>query len=149
MRWTATSLLLAAAVAAAPAAAAEAGGAAVEVTKAWTPAVQARGDAPIYMTITNRGDAPDSLVRARCPTDLADFTEKYTTDRGEGGLSAREVKTIAIPAGDTTFAPDGTYLKLLHLRGALEEGRTFTCSVVFQKAGTVPVEVRVAADGAK
>lgn len=139
---------LAAAVVAAPAMAAEG---AVELSRAWTPAVaQTRIDAPLYLTITNRADAPDNLLRVRCPTDLADFTEKHVTDRGEGGLAMREVKSFAIPAGKTmTLVPNGSHLMLLNVRQPLQEGQTFTCSVAFQKAGTIPVEVKVAPAGAK
>lgn len=119
----------------------------IEISKAWTPVlVQTRIDTPLYMVIANRGDAPDSLVRFRCP--VADFAEKHATDRGEGGFSMREVKAIAIPAGGTvTLAPKGFHLMLLHTKQALQPGETFTCSVVFQKAGTVSVEVTVAPDG--
>ena len=143
-----TGAILLAVAAATPAAAAEGG---IEVSRAWTPAVtQTRVDSPLYMTVANRGDAPDTLLRARCPTDLADFTEKHVTDRGEGGLAMREVKTFPIPArGTLTLVPNGNHLMLLGVREPLREGRTFTCSVAFQKAGTFQVEVKVAADGAK
>ena len=122
---------------------------AIEVSNAWTPAsAQTRVDTPVYMTIANRSDAPDSLVRVRCP--VADFAEKHATDRGEGGFAMREVKAIAVPAGETvTLAPKGAHLMLLHTKQAMQPGETFTCSVVFQKAGTIPVEVTVASDGAE
>ena len=142
-----TQHVLAGVLTAMPVMAAEAPGA-IEVSNAWTPvSAQTRVDTPIYMTSANHGDAPDSLVRVRCP--VADFAEKHMTDRGEGGLSMREVKAIAIPPGTTvTLAPRGAHLMLLHTRQALRPGETFTCSVTFQKAGAVPVEVTVAPDGA-
>ena len=133
-------------LAATPALAADAPGA-VEVSNAWTPATtQTRIDAPIYMTVANKGDGPDSLVRFRCP--VAEFTEKHVTDRGEGGYAMREVKAIAIPAGGTvTLAPRGPHLMLLKTKQPFAAGETFTCNVVFQKAGTVPVEVTVGEPG--
>jgi copper(I)-binding protein len=139
--------LLAATVLAIPARAADS---TIDLSRAWTPPVsQTGGNSPLYMTITNHGDAPDSLVRTRCPTNLADFTEKHGTDRGEGGTAMREVKSFTVPAGGTmTLAPGGNHLMLLHVREPLREGQTFTCLVAFQKAGTVPVEVKVAASGA-
>ena len=143
-----TQHVLAGLLMALPAMAADAPGG-IEVSNAWTPvSPQPRVDAPLYMTITNRGDGPDSLVRFRCP--VADFTEKHMTDRGEGGLAMREVKAIAIPPGAAvTLAPRGAHLMLLHTKQALQPGETFTCSVVFQKAGAVPVEVTVAPGGAE
>ncbi|HJS84953.1 MAG TPA: copper chaperone PCu(A)C [Acetobacteraceae bacterium] len=145
MRWTGTCLL-ATALVASPAVAADTPGDTIALSDAWTPAVtQIHGDSPLYLTVANRGDAPDSLLRVRCPTDLADFTEKHVTDRGEGGTAMREVKSIAIPAGETIkLAPGGPHLMLLNIREPLREGQTFTCSVAFQKAGTIPVEVKVA-----
>ena len=121
---------------------------AIEVSNAWTPvSEQTRVDTPLYMTITNRGDGPDSLVRVRCP--VSDFAEKHMTDRGEGGVAMREVRAIAIPPGAVvTLAPRGAHLMLLHTKQALQPGETFTCSVVFQKAGAVPVEVTVMPAGA-
>lgn len=142
--------LCAALAAAMPAAAADSPGN-VELSRAWTPAVsQTRGNSPFYMTITNRGDAPDSLVRVRCPTNLVDFVEKHATDRGEGGLAMREVKSLTVPAGGTmTLVPGGNHLMLLNVREPLQEGQTFKCSIVFQKAGTLSVDVMVVPDGTK
>ena len=141
--------VLAGLLAAMPAVAAQAQSGAIEVSNAWTPAsAQARVDAPLYMTVANKGDGPDSLVRVRCP--VADFAEKHATDRGEGGYAMREVKAIAIPAGaKVTLAPRGFHLMLLHTKQALQPGETFTCSVVFQKAGAGPGEVAVAPGGAE
>lgn len=118
----------------------------IEISNAWTPAsAQARVDTPVYMTIVNRGDGPDSLLRVRCP--VADFAEKHVTDRGEGGFAMREVKAIAISGGATVIlAPRASHLMLLHTTQTLQPGTTFTCSVVFQKAGAVAVDVTVASD---
>lgn len=145
MRWIGQHVL-AGLLAALPVAGADAQGA-IEVSNAWTPAsAQSRVDAPVYMVIANRTDGPDSLVRVRCP--VADFSEKHVTDRGEGGYAMREVKAIPIPPGAVvTLAPRGPHLMLLHTKQALAAGETFTCSVVFQKAGAVPVEVTVTPPG--
>jgi periplasmic copper chaperone A len=121
---------------------------AIEVRAAWTPPLARQGgDTPLFMTIVSRADAPDSLVRARC--DIADFTEKHTVDRGEGGLAMREVRAIPIPPGQTvTLAPGGYHVMLLHTKQPLAAGDTFACSVVFQKAGEKRIEVKVASEGA-
>ena len=148
MRWIAAGLIAMTIVTRAAMAEAPTG---LAVSDAWVPATsQVHGDVPFYMTIANRGDVPDSLIRARCPTDLADFTEKHATDRGEGGTSMREVKSYAIPAqGTVMLQPGGDHLMLLHIREPLQQGQTFQCSVVFQKAGTVVVDAKVAGSDAK
>jgi copper(I)-binding protein len=38
---------------------------------------------------------------------------------------------------------------LLNVREPLQEGQIFTCSITFQKAGTVQVDVKVASSGSK
>ena len=145
MRWTGRWVLAGLSLTL-PALGAEKPDPSIEVSNAWTPvAAQTRVDTPAYMTIVNRSDAPDSLVRVRCP--VSNFAEKHVTDRGEGGFAMREVKALAIPAGGSvTLAPRGAHLMLLHTTQALQAGETFTCSVVFQKAGAIPVEVTVAAE---
>ena len=147
MLWTRLHVL-AGLLATMPAMAADAQSA-IEISNAWTPAAaQTRVDTPLYMAIANRGEEPDTLLRVRCP--VADFAEKHMTDRGEGGYAMREVKAIAIPAANTvTLAPRGAHLMLLHTTQALPPGETFTCSIVFQKAGAISVDVMVASGSAE
>jgi copper(I)-binding protein len=117
-----------------------------EVTGAWTTAGGAGGgEALLYMTIANHGSAPDALTRVRCPVAWA--SEQRTTDRGEGGLSSREVKSIAIPPNTTVkLEPGGLHVALLQLKEPLQAGQTFTCAVTFT-GGPEDVVVRVNAGG--
>jgi periplasmic copper chaperone A len=116
---------------------------AVKISQAWVPpAEQAGGDLPLLMTIRNEADIADTLVRIRCP--VANFTEKHIVDRGEGAPAMRAIAAIPIAANSTiVLKPDGYHVMLLQTRQALTEGETFTCAVVFQKAGTIETEVRV------
>jgi periplasmic copper chaperone A len=116
---------------------------AVKISQAWVPpAEQAGGDVPLLMTIKNEADVADTLVRVRCP--VANFTEKHIVDRGEGAPAMRAIPAIPIAANSTiVLKPDGYHVMLLQTRQALAEGETFTCTVVFQKAGTIETEVRV------
>lgn len=115
----------------------------VEVSKAWTPAVAETGiDHPLYMTIANKGTEPDALLRFRCP--VAQFSEKRTTDYGEGSPHAREVKAIPIPANETVVLEPGAYhLMLLQTTRPLKAGETFSCSLSFRNAGSTQAEIRV------
>jgi copper(I)-binding protein len=122
----------------------------ITVLHPWTPAPPKQGaDTPLYMTITNNGEIPDSLIRARCP--FADFTEKVTVDSGgEGSPSTREVKSIPIPAGQTvTLKPDGYHIVLLHTTQPLQPGQILGCTITFQKSGERLIEVTVAPPGAE
>jgi copper(I)-binding protein len=116
---------------------------AIKLSQAWVvPAEHIGGDLPLLMTIKNESDAPDALVRIRCP--VANFAEKHIVDRGEGAPAMRAIPAIPIAANSTVMLkPDGYHVMLLQTRQALAEGQTFTCAVVFQKAGTIETEVRV------
>jgi copper(I)-binding protein len=116
---------------------------AVKISQAWLPpADKAGGDLPLSMTIKNEAEAADALVRVRCP--VANFAEKHIVDRGEGAPAMRAIPAIPIAANSTIMLkPDGYHIMLLQTRQALAEGETFTCAVVFQKAGTIETEVRV------
>ena len=116
---------------------------AVQISDAWVPAAEQTGvDLPLLMTIRNGADAPDALMRVRCP--FANFSEKHTVDRGEGAPANRSIPSIPIPAGQTVeLKRDGYHVMLLQTRQKLVKGDTLTCSVTFQKAGLLETEVHV------
>jgi periplasmic copper chaperone A len=116
---------------------------AVKISQAWVPPTDhTGGDLPLSMTIKNEADTADALVRVRCP--VANFSEKHIVDRGEGAPAMRAIPAIPIGANSTiVLKPDAYHVMLLQTRQALTEGETFTCALVFQKAGTIETEVRV------
>jgi periplasmic copper chaperone A len=113
------------------------------VTNARVPASDEVGiDLPLAMTIRNDATEADAILRVRCP--FANFSEKHTVDRGEGAPAMREIKSIPIPENKTIeLKRDGYHVMLLQTRQKLVDGETFTCAVVFQKAGTKETEVQV------
>jgi copper(I)-binding protein len=119
------------------------GGSMLEVSDARVPASDEIGtDLPLVMTIRNDAAEPDAILRVRCP--FVNFSEKHTVDRGEGAPAMRAVKSIPIPENKTIeLKRDGYHVMLLQTRQKLVDGETFTCAVVFQKAGTKETEVQV------
>ena len=115
----------------------------LRVTNARVPASDQVGiDLPLLMTIRNDAAEADAISRVRCP--IANFSEKHTVDRGEGGLAMRTVKSIPIPENKTIeLTQDGYHVMLLQTRQKLVDGERFTCAVVFQNAGTKETEVQV------
>jgi hypothetical protein len=113
------------------------------VSDAWTPATDEVGrDIPLLATIRNQSDAPDALMRVRCP--VANFSEKHTIDHGEGAPAMRAISSIPIPAGSTVIMkPTEYHVMLLQTRQPLTVGGRFSCALVFQKAGTIETEVEV------
>ena len=120
-----------------------AGNEALQVTNASVPPSDQPGvDLPLSMTIDNRASDPDALMRVRCP--VANFSERHIVDRGEGAPAMRSIPSIPIPAGKTLdLKPDQYHVMLLQTRQKLVEGDTFTCAIVFQKAGTIETEVHI------
>jgi periplasmic copper chaperone A len=115
----------------------------LRILKAQLPAVELTGgDVPLLMTIANDGAEADALLRVNCP--FANFAEKHIVDRGEGSPAMRAVKSIPIPANQTTeLKADGYHVMLLQTRQKLVDGEALHCSVAFQKAGLVEMEVQV------
>jgi copper(I)-binding protein len=73
------------------------------------------------MTVTNRGSGADALTRVRYP--VARAWEPRTTDRGEGELSSRAVKSFAIPPNTTVpLEPGSLHVALLQLKKPLKAG---------------------------
>jgi copper(I)-binding protein len=113
------------------------------LSEAWVPAATEVGrDVPLLVTIKNDTTSPEALMRVRCP--IANFSERHIVDRGEGAPAMRAVPTIPIPAGSTLVLQPTTYhVMLLQTREPLEPGKRFTCTIVFQKAGSIETEVEV------
>jgi copper(I)-binding protein len=118
-------------------------GDALQVSNARVPASNEIGtDLPLVMTIRNDASEADAILRVRCP--FANFHEKHTVDRGEGAPAMRAIKSIPIPENKTIeLKRDAYHVMLLQTRQKLVDGETFTCAIVFQKAGTKETEVRI------
>jgi copper(I)-binding protein len=117
----------------------------VEIVKAWVaPAEKAGADVHLQMTVVNKGAEPDALLRVRCA--IANFSEKYTIDHGEGAPAMRAVPSIAVDANGSTVLATGTaHVMLLQTRQPLAEGDHFACTASFRKAGSLDMTVDVRA----
>jgi len=119
------------------------------ISQAWSRATP--GGAKIgggYLTIENKGTAPDKLIGAS-----ADFAGKIevhemTTTNGvmkmrpvEGGLTIDPGKTVKL-------APTGLHLMMMDLKSPLKQGDKLPVTLQFEKAGKVTVTLDVQAVGA-
>ena len=60
-------------------------------------------------------------------------------------MTMRQVDAIAVPAGgEAALEPGGDHLMLFGLADGLEPGSRFPLTLLFEKAGPVTVEVRIA-----
>jgi periplasmic copper chaperone A len=100
-----------------------------------------------YLTIQNRGAAPDRLTGGS-----ADFAtvEIHETTKANGVLQMRELTDgLAVPAhGTVRLAPEGYHLMFTHLTHSLTKGENFKATLNFERAGPIEIEFGVAGIGA-
>ena len=95
-----------------------------------------------YLSIANRGKAPDSLVRASTPR--AQTTELHSMSMDGNIMRMRQVPAVAAAAGATVkLEPGGYHLMLLGLKQPLKAGERFPLTLHFEKAGQLTVEIVV------
>ena len=113
------------------------------VSDGWVQATDDVGvNIPLYLTIRNEVDAPDALLRARCP--VTNFSEKHIVDHGEGAPAMRSIRSIPIPSNSTVALNAQEYhVMLLQTRRPLSVGDRFVCALAFEKAGAIETEVEV------
>ncbi|MBU1304386.1 MAG: copper uptake system-associated protein [Alphaproteobacteria bacterium] len=104
-----------------------------------------------FLSIENTGTDADRLVSASSPA--AGAVQIHEMAMQGDVMKMRELgEGLEIPAGQTVvLAPGGFHLMFMGLKQAFVEGETVPVTLVFEKAGTVDVELSVqgvAADGA-
>jgi copper(I)-binding protein len=102
-----------------------------------------------YLKITNKGQQPDRLVGGSLPVAAA--VEVHEMKMADGVMKMRRLeKGLEIKPGQTVELKPGSYhLMFMGLREGLKDKQTIKGTLVFEKAGSVEVEYRVAPIGAK
>lgn len=93
-----------------------------------------------YLTITNKGTAPDRLTCVSVA--IAAKCEVHTMTMDGGVMQMRMMPDgLTIKPGETVeFKPGSFHLMLLDLKAPLEAGKTFKGTLKFEQAGTVDVD---------
>ena len=102
-----------------------------------------------YLKITNKGSEADRLIGGTLPP--ASAVEVHEMAMTDGIMKMRRLeKGLEIKPGQTVELKPGSYhLMLTGLREGLKEGPPIKGTLVFEKAGSVEVEFRVAPIGAR
>ncbi|MGE0667944.1 MAG: copper chaperone PCu(A)C [Sphingomonadales bacterium] len=101
-----------------------------------------------YVTVVNKGTAPDRLVGAAAAS-IAASAEIHETSMTDGVMRMKPAAGIAVPAGGTLGLKPGSYhIMFMGLKRPLKQGETFAGSLTFEKAGQVDVQFTVEALGA-
>lgn len=123
---------------------------AVTVEQPWSRATPRGADMAVgYLTIRNTGDAPDRLVSAS--SDIAGRVGPHSMVMTNGIMQMRPLPDgIAIPPhGSVVLAPNGDHLMFEALKRPLRAEETFPATLIFEKAGAVPVTFMVESIGAR
>lgn len=120
------------------------------ISQAWSRATP--GGAKIaggYLTIENKGAAPDRLVGGS--GDIAGKVEIHEMAMNNGVMTMRPLdKGLAIEPGKTVkLAPGGYHLMMFDLKGPFKQGEKVPVTLEFEKAGKVNLSLDVQGVGAQ
>jgi copper(I)-binding protein len=120
----------------------------IQVGKPWSRATPKGAKvAGAYMTITNKGTAPDRLVGGS--TSAASGFEVHSMVMDQGIAKMRPVEGgLEIKPGETVeLKPGSFHVMLTGLKQPLEKGQKIKATLEFEKAGKVDIEYTVEALG--
>jgi copper(I)-binding protein len=122
----------------------------LEISQPWTratpPTAKAGGG---FVTIINKGATPDRLIAAR--STVSDKVEIHEMKMDGNVMRMRELdKGLEIPPGATvTLKPGGLHIMFMELKAPFANDTKVPVTLVFEKAGSVNVELLVQAMGAQ
>jgi len=107
------------------------------------PSIGEATNSAAYMKIENSGDAPDRLLAVK--TDAAGNVMLHESRMEMGVMKMVHLPNgVEIPAhGSAELKPLGLHVMLMGLKKPLKAGATLPLTLVFQKAGEVPVKATV------
>jgi copper(I)-binding protein len=120
------------------------------ITQAWSRATPNGAKiAGGYLTIENKGAAPDRLVGGS--GDIAGKVEVHEMATKDGVMTMRPLdKGLTIEPGKSVkLAPGGYHLMMFDLKGQLKQGDKVPVTLEFEKAGKVKLSLDVQGVGAQ
>jgi copper(I)-binding protein len=120
------------------------------ITQAWSRATPSGAKiAGGYLTIENKGTAPDRLVGGS--GDIAGRVEVHEMAMNNGVMTMRPLdKGLTIDPGKTVkLAPGGYHLMIMDLKSPFKQGDKVPVTLEFEKAGKVTLSLDVQGVGAQ
>jgi copper(I)-binding protein len=96
-----------------------------------------------YLTITNKGTAPDRLISISSPAADKVQIHEMKMDGNIMRMRAVEHGLEIAPGATVTLAPGGFHLMMMGLKGPLKQGTRVPLTLTFEKAGSIDVELAV------
>jgi periplasmic copper chaperone A len=117
----------------------------IEVAHPWAPVMTdtVLTNSAAYMTLTDRGTAPDELISASSP--IAQKVELHVFGVENGVYGMHRVDAIQVSPGTaaTVLWPGGAHVMLEGLKQPLKIGESFPLSLTFKTAGELRIQVEV------
>ena len=122
----------------------------LEIGQPWTRATPPTAPtAGGFLTVTNKGTTPDKLISAK---SAAAETVQIHTMKMEGNVMRMREQDGGLeiaPGATVTLAPGHLHLMMMGLKGPLKQGEKVPVTLVFEKAGSIDVELAVMAMGTR
>lgn len=116
----------------------------LEIDHPWAPpSIGAQTAGVVYLTVRNDGDVVDRLLRIEGWVARQIIMHTTTVDSAGVARMRRVVSLDIPPHGEATLAPGGAHAMLVGLVQPLKDGGRFPVTLVFERAGSIPVEVEV------
>ncbi len=96
-----------------------------------------------FITITNAGDAADTLIAVR--SDIAQVMQIHEMAMQDDTMVMRELEGgVVVPAGEAVMLkPGGMHLMFMQLDGPLVEGENVSVTATFEQAGDVVLSLPI------
>jgi periplasmic copper chaperone A len=121
----------------------------LEIGQPWTRATPPTAPtAGGFLTVTNKGATPDKLISAKSPA--ADMVQIHTM-KMEGNIMRMREQDGGVeiaPGATVALAPGHLHLMMMGLKVPFKQGEKVPVTLVFEKAGSIDVELAVMAMGA-
>jgi len=93
----------------------------------------------IYLILNNSGENMDRLIGIETP--IAMSAQVFSNQGDDGQMKVMQLKLT--PKKEIVLAPGRRYIKLTDLEAPLQEGESFPLTMVFEKAGSLSVNVTI------
>jgi copper(I)-binding protein len=142
-------LLVAASLAATPSFARDYRIGSIEIVEPWSRATPSTApSAGGFLTLTNKGDAPDRLVAIESPAAKQAELHQMKMDGTIMRMRELENGIVLAPGQTVELKPGGFHVMFIGLKAPFVKDQNVAATLVFEKAGRIDVEFQVDALGA-
>jgi copper(I)-binding protein len=114
-------------------------------TRATPPSAQSGGG---FLTITNKGTTPDRLTAVRSAASTTVEIHEMKMDGNVMRMRELEKGVEIAPGATVELKPGGYHIMFMNLKAPFTKDGKIPATLVFEKAGSIDVELDVAALGA-